>query len=128
MVVEEVFHLSVDLVLTGFVPSKVVLGINELLFETLSVFVGLDLEFLVHLHDFGELGDGEETDLFVGGILNISSSLGISIGLLKVLEEVEDGIDGITSFGTGLEESKNLVLGTGGGGECCSCEEEHNKG
>ncbi len=128
MVVEEVFHLSVNLVLTGFIPCKVVLGINELLFETLSVIIGLDLEFLVHLHDVGELGDGEETNLFVGGILNISSSLGISIGLLKVLEEVEDGIDGITSFGSSLEECKNLVLSTGGGCECCSCEEEHNKG
>lgn len=58
MVVEEVFHLTGNLVLTGFIPGEVVLSISELLFETLSVLSSLDQEFLVHLHDFSELGDG----------------------------------------------------------------------
>ena len=104
MVVEEDFYLTVDLVLTGFIPGDVVLAINKLLLETLSVLTGLNVELLVHLHDFSELGDGQETNLLVGFILNVSGMLGINVRLLKVLKEVENGVNGITSLGSGLEE------------------------
>jgi hypothetical protein len=128
LVIEEVLHLAGNLISTGFVPSKVVLGISKLLLETLSVLLGLCLKFLVHFHDFGELGDGEETNLLVGGVLNVSSGLGINVLLFKVLKEIKDGIDGITGLCSGLEEGHDLVLGTCGGGKCCCCKKEHNKG
>jgi len=68
----------------------------------LSVLNSLVEEFSVHVHDFGELSNGSLTNLFVSFILKISSVLGVDVGLLKVIKDFKDGIDGITSFGSGL--------------------------
>jgi hypothetical protein len=116
LVVEEDFRLSGDLILSKFVPGDVVLGLSELLLEAGSVFLSLGPELLVKVHDLGEFSDGSGSDEFVGGVLLVRSVLGINIGLLEVTEESEDCIDGITSLGSSLEESKNLILG--GGGHC----------
>lgn len=65
LLVEEDFDLAGNLVLTSFVPGKVILGVLELLLEAGSVFNGLLEELLVEAHDFGELLNGPR---FVAGL------------------------------------------------------------
>ncbi len=58
LVIKEGFNLSVDFVLSKFVPSDVVLGGSKFLFESNSVFLGLNEELLVKALNFVEFGDG----------------------------------------------------------------------
>lgn len=102
-----------DLVSSGLVPSKVVFGFLELLFESLSVFSWLSDELLVEVHDSCEGFNSFCADKFVGLVLSVSSELGIDVGLLQIVEESENCVDGIMSLGAGLKESKDLVLGGG---------------
>jgi hypothetical protein len=44
--------------LSEFVPGNVVLGGNKLLFESNSVLLWSDKQFLVQVLDFGEFGNG----------------------------------------------------------------------
>ena len=65
LVVKEDFNLSIDFVLSKFVPSDVVLGSDKFLFESDSVFLGCDEEFLVKVLNFGELGDGAKEKMIL---------------------------------------------------------------
>ena len=58
LVVKEDLNLSVDFVLSEFVPSDVVLGGDKFLFESDSVLLRCDEEFLVKVLNFGEFRDG----------------------------------------------------------------------
>jgi hypothetical protein len=117
LVVEEGLDLPVDLVLSEFVPGDVVLGGNELLFESDSVLLGLGEQLLVEVLHFGEFGDGGGSNHFVSLVLSVSSELGIEVGLLEVLQEVEDGVNSVAGLGSGLEQSEDLLLSAG----CCEC-------
>jgi hypothetical protein len=114
LVVLKNLDLSVDFILSEFVPGDVILGSNKLLLEPNSVLLRSDEKLLVQVLDLGELGDSGCSDQFVSLVLSVSCELGIEVGLLKVLEEIEDGIDGITGFGSSLQQGQNLV-GFGGG-------------
>jgi hypothetical protein len=117
LVVKEDLRLSGDLVLSEFVPGDVVFGLLELLLEADSILTSLSPEFLVHVHDLGEFLNGSSTDLFIGGILLISGILSVNVGLLEVVEESENCINGVASLGSSLEEGQDLILG--GGSESC---------
>jgi hypothetical protein len=103
LVVLEGLDLSVDLVLSEFVPGDVVLGGNEFLFESDSVLLGLGEEFLVKVLDLGEFANGGSANHLISLVLSVSGELGIEVRLLKVLEEIEDGINGVTCLGTSLQ-------------------------
>jgi len=103
LVVLEDSDFSVDFILSEFVPGDVVLGGTQLLLESDSVLLGGNEEFLVQVLDFGEFGDGRSADEFVSLVLSVSCELGIKVRLFKILQQIEDGIDGITSFGTSLQ-------------------------
>jgi hypothetical protein len=81
LVIEENLHLSVDFVLSKFVPSNVVFGLLKFFFESLSVFNGVIEEFSVEVHNFGEFSNSSLSDLFVSFVFKISSVLGIKVGL-----------------------------------------------
>jgi len=104
LVVLEHLDLSVDLILSEFVPGDVVLGGNKLLLESNSVLLGCDEKLLVQVLDLGELGNSRCSDHLVSLVLSVSCELGIKVGLLKVLEEIEHGVDGIASFGSSLQQ------------------------
>ena len=57
LVVLEGLDLSVDFVLSKFVPGNVVLGGDEFLLESDSVLLWGDEELLVQVLNFGEFGD-----------------------------------------------------------------------
>jgi hypothetical protein len=117
LVVLEGLDLPVDLVLSEFVPGDVVLGGNEFLFESDSVLLGGDEELLVEVLDFGEFSDGGGTDHFVSLVLSVCGELGVEVGLLEVLEEVEDGVNGVAGLGTSLQQSQDLILLGGSGSQ-----------
>lgn len=111
MVVEEDFGFSGDFVLSKIVPGDVVLGFFELVLEADSVFSSLVPQFLVQVHHLSEFFNGGGSDELISLILSVGSVLGISVGLLKVIQQAKDGIDGITSLGTSLEKGQDLILG-----------------
>jgi hypothetical protein len=117
LVIEEGFDFSVDFVLSEFVPGDVVLGGNEFLFESDSVLLGGDEQLLVKVLDFSEFGDGGSSNHFVSFVLSVSSELGIEVGLLEVLQQVEDSVNSVASLSSGLKQGKDLLLGAG----CCEC-------
>jgi hypothetical protein len=125
LVVEEHFDLSVDLVLSEFVPGDVVLGGNKFLLESNSVLLGSNEKFLVQVLDFSEFGDGSSSNQFVSFVLSVSSELSIEVGLLEVLEQVEDGVDGIAGLGSCLEQGEDLLLGAGGSE--CRCDQNNQQ-
>jgi hypothetical protein len=43
--------------------------------------------------------------------------LGLFVGLLQVVQQLEDAINGVVSLGTSLQESQDLVLNSGLGAE-----------
>jgi hypothetical protein len=71
----------------------------------LSVRDGLLEELSVQVSDFGELLNYFGSNIFVSLVLQISSILGIHVCLLQVIQHLEYGVNGITSFGTSLEKS-----------------------
>ena len=58
LVVKKDLNLSVDFILSEFVPSDVIFGSDEFLFESDSVLLGCDEKLLVKVLNFGEFGDG----------------------------------------------------------------------
>jgi hypothetical protein len=102
LVIKEDFHLSVDFVLSKFVPSNVVFGLLEFFFESLSVFDGVIEEFSVEVHNFGEFSNGRLSDKFVSFVLEISSVLSIKVGLFQVIKDFKNCVNSITSFGSSL--------------------------
>jgi len=125
LVVKEDFDLSVDLVLSEFVPGDVVLGGSEFLLESNSVLLGGHEEFLVEVLDFSEFGDSGGTNHFVGFVLSVSSELGVEVRLLEVLQQVEDSVDGIAGLGSSLEQGEDLLLGAGGSE--CGCDQNNQQ-
>jgi hypothetical protein len=73
LVVEEHFDLSVDLVLSEFVPGDVVLGGNKFLLESNSVLLGSNEKFLVQVLDFSEFGDGTKIDRIASELTQLQS-------------------------------------------------------
>jgi hypothetical protein len=102
LVIKEDFHLSVDFVLSKFVPSNVVFGLLEFFFESLSVFDGIIEEFSVEVHNFCEFSNSGLSDLFVSFVFKIGSVLSIKVGLFQVIKNFKDGINSITSLSSGL--------------------------
>jgi hypothetical protein len=86
LVVKKNLNFSIDFVLSKFVPSNVVLGGNKFLFESNSVLLRCNEEFLVKILNFGEFGDSSSSNQFVSFILSVSGELGIEVGLLKILQ------------------------------------------
>jgi len=50
----------------------------------------------------GELADGGLTDFLISAVLLVCSVLGLFVGFLQVIQELEDAIDSIMSLGSGL--------------------------
>jgi hypothetical protein len=89
--------------LTSFVPSKVHLGVSELTFKESAVGLGVIEDLLVKAHDLSELAHGGHSDFLISLVLDVSNLLGFNVGLLKVVQQVENSVNSITCFGANLQ-------------------------
>jgi len=103
LVVLEGRDLSVDFVLSKFVPGDVVLGGDEFLLESDSVLLRCDEELLVQVLDFCEFRDGCCSDEFISFVLFVSGELGIKIGLFKVFKEIKNCVNSVTCLCSSLQ-------------------------
>jgi len=103
LVVKKTLDFSVNLVLSEFVPGNVVLGGNKFRLESNSVLLRCDEEFLVQVLDLSEFGNSGGSNQFVSLVLSVRGELCIEIGLLQILKQVKDSVNGITSLGPSLQ-------------------------
>ncbi len=77
LVVKKGFNLSVDFVLSKFVPSNVVLGCRKLLFKSNSIFLRCGEKFLVEVFNFSKLRNGAKKKKYLNKQEDITRRLSI---------------------------------------------------
>jgi hypothetical protein len=108
--VDELGSLSADFVSSVVDPSEVFLSDLDFGFNVFSVGGGVVAGGLVLVGDREELGDLVADFLLDGSVDLIGGSLGIEVGLFKVSEQLQGGINSVSSLCLHVEQRGELVF------------------
>jgi hypothetical protein len=107
---------SWDISSSGVDPVDVGVGVSNFGFDVFSVGGGLVSRGFVELGNVEEISNFSITSVLVGNIFSVLLGLGVIVGLLKVKENIEGSIGGVSGLRGGLNQGLDLSGSSESGG------------